>query len=89
VISSSTNGFRPVRRAGVLVPLMLAALMFGCGSSGQNTTGTSKELKEEERYRYEGAGQAKQKVLIRRKEERIKELRETTRSSSDAAKDGN
>jgi hypothetical protein len=87
VISSSIVGFRPWRRAGAFVPIMLAALSFGCGS-GQDRVGTAKEVKEEERYRYEGKGKAKQKVLIRRKEERLKELREKAKESGDAAKEG-
>jgi hypothetical protein len=85
VILSPTRGFRLWQSAGVVVPLMLAALSSGCGS-GQNLTGTSKELKEEERYRYEGTGKAKQKVLIRRKEERVKELRDAAKNTTDAAK---
>jgi hypothetical protein len=84
VISSSTRGFRLWRRTGLIVLLIVAALSCGCGSS-QDMTGTSKELKEEERYRYEGKGRAKEKVLIRRKEERIKELREKAKKSSDSA----
>jgi hypothetical protein len=47
-------------------------ILAGCGSS--DVQGTAKEKKEEDRYRYEGTGKAKQKVLIRRKEERVKEL---------------
>lgn len=87
MISSSLGGFRPWRRAGAFVPIILAALSFGCGSDSEQV-GTAKEVKEEERYRYEGTGKAKQKVLIRRKEERFKELREKAKESGDAAKEG-
>ena len=76
MISSSIRDFRLWRHAGLLAPIMLLALSCGCGPSGQDMPGTTKELKEEDRYRYEGTGKAKQKVLIRRKEERIKELRD-------------
>jgi len=47
-------------------------ILAGCGSS--DVQGTAKEKKEEDRYRYEGTGKAKQKVLIRPREERFKEL---------------
>ena len=83
---SSARGFGLWRRAIVLVPLTLAALSFGCGSSSQDIPGTAKEKKEEERYRYEGTGAAKQKVLIRRKDERQKELSEKAKHSSEATK---
>jgi hypothetical protein len=86
VISSSARGFGLWRRAIVLVPLALAALSFGCGSSSQDTPGTAKEKKEEERYRYEGTGAAKHKVLIRRKDERQKELSEQAKHASEATK---
>ncbi len=76
MISSSTRDFRPWRHAGLLAPLMLLALSCGCGPSGQDKTGTTKEVEEDKRYRIEGTGKSAQKVLIRRKEERIKELRE-------------
>jgi hypothetical protein len=87
VFSSSTRNFRAWRCARALFLIILAALAFGCGSS-QDKVGTAKEVKEEERYRYEGTGKAKQKTLIRRKEERLKELREKAKESGDAAKEG-
>jgi len=51
-----------------------AVIVPGCGSSTGDVQGTSKEKSEEERFRYEGTGKAKQKVLIRRRDERQKEL---------------
>ena len=59
----------------VALGLLLSLGSPGCGPSS-GVQGTAKEKKEEERYRYEGNGKAKQKTLIRRQDERLKELKE-------------
>ena len=67
-------------RLGAGAPVLLALMLFGagCGSSGTDLSsgqmGTAKARTEEERYKYEGTGTAKQKTLIRRRDERFKEL---------------
>ncbi len=63
---------------------LLASTVPGCGSSNSLTNGvqgSAKEKKEEERYRYEGTGKAKRKTLIRRQDERLKELKEKSAKS--------
>lgn len=73
------------RCAGALVILLLALCLSGCGSSDGDLSvgvqGTAKAKQEEERYRYEGVGKAQNKTLIRRQDERLKELREAAKKS--------
>ena len=87
VISSSARGFEAV--AACHCPEFLSRLPLSHSAAdrtSQDIPGTAKEKKEEERYRYEGTGAAKQKVLIRRKDERQKELSEKAKHSSEATK---
>jgi hypothetical protein len=68
------RNFRTQRRWSALFALAwcFSLILAGCGSS--DVQSTAKEKKEEDRYRYEGTGNAKQKVLIRPREDRFKEL---------------
>lgn len=85
MISALIHHAGPRSRAAAAVLLMLALGSSGCGSSPNELSsgiqGTAKEKKPEERYRYEGTGKAKQKTLIRREDERHKELREAAKKS--------
>jgi hypothetical protein len=78
------NRVDPIHRAGALL-VVLALCSSGCGSSGGDLStgvpGTAKAKKEEDRYRFEGTGKAKNKTLIRRQDERLKELREAAKKT--------
>jgi hypothetical protein len=69
--------------ACALVLLVLVLGSPGCGSSrddlSRGVQGTAKERPDEERYQYEGTGKAKQKTLIRRQDERLKQLKEAAK----------
>jgi hypothetical protein len=62
----------PYRRAGALVLLTLATVVYGCGSSGSSNpadgkaSGTAPEqlLKDEQLYKYVGEGKDKHKEAI-------------------------
>ena len=56
-------------------------ILPGCGSSTGDVQGTAKAKSEEERWREEGTGKNKQKVLIRRRDERQKELLEAAKKN--------
>jgi hypothetical protein len=75
VISAPVKHVAPRYRALALVLVLFAS---GCGSSvndlSSGVQGTAKPQTEEERYRYEGTGNVKQKTRIRRESERFKEL---------------
>jgi len=58
-----------------------ALVLPGCGSSTNDVQGTAKPKSEAERYREEGTGKDKQKTLIRRKDERQKELLEAAKKN--------
>ncbi len=79
MILTLIRGLDPRTCALAVILALLVPGAPGCGSSNSMTNGvqgTAKEKKEEERYRYEGTGKAKRKTLIRRQDERLKELKE-------------
>ncbi len=81
MISIFLKGSVPRSLAGGRFLLILFAIgAYGCGPSATDVQGTAKEKKEEDRYRYEGTGKAKEKVLIRRKDERLKALSEAPKN---------
>jgi hypothetical protein len=65
--------------AGFSTLVMLAAVLSGCGSTGDSHDGSSKTplLKPEQTYRYEGEGAAKKKVALTYEE--LRELRKEAR----------
>jgi hypothetical protein len=71
----------------VVVPVMLAAVASGCGSSvpsGQPGGDSAKSLEDkvnpDDLYRYEGKGKAKRKVEVSRRE-RVKLLHEASKKA--------
>jgi hypothetical protein len=78
---SQIRNFRTRQRWPALFAIAgcFSLILAGCGSS--DVQGTAKEKKEEDRYRYEGTGKAKQKVLIRPREERFKELMKAAKNN--------
>ncbi len=65
--------------AGLSTLVMLAAILPGCGSSGDSNDGSPKPalLSPEQKYRYEGEGAAKKKVALTHEE--LQELRKEAR----------
>jgi hypothetical protein len=65
--------------AGLSALVILAAVLSGCGSTGESNDGSPKPplLKPEQTYRYVGEGAAKKKVALTREE--LKTLRKEAR----------
>ncbi len=65
--------------AGLSTLVMLAAVLSGCGSTGDSSDGSPKPplLKAEQTYRYVGEGAAKKKVALSYEE--LRELRKEAR----------
>ncbi len=76
MISNPVSKFGTYHRAGALILVTLATVVFvyGCGSSDRTESagpsGPSVNLKPEDYYRYEGEGVNKKKVSLDRREKR-------------------
>lgn len=69
--------------AGLSTLVILAAVLSGCGSGGEEHDGSSKTpvLKPEQTYRYVGKGAAKKKVALTYEE--LRELRKEARKKQE------
>jgi len=74
VISNPVGKFGTYQRAGALILVTLATVVYGCGSSERTESagpsGPSVNLKPEDYYHYEGEGVNKKKVSLDRREKR-------------------
>ena len=81
MISIFAKGRDPFLQARALLLLLLVLGASGCGSSPTDMQGSAKSKNEEDRYRVESTAKGKQKVLIRNKEERFKDLGEPSKQA--------